>query len=217
MAKSVTERFLSFARYIFFERISPKFNAAFFKNFMDYAYIVFEKFAYSFEVLSSNYLKLYYEFVEKEIKMAHISKKSKILVIGCGALPATALLVSIKTNANIVSIDYDPKAIHKASNFIENLKPKPNIKIEYADGLKYPIEKFDVIFVSYGVKRQIEILKHLSKNIDKNTRVIFRTTQDILNQNFGGIKFLSELFVVKDLLSSESIYTCDSYLLAKKK
>lgn len=217
MTKGVTERFLSFVRIIFFEVITPKFNSAPFKNFMDYAYVIFEKFAYSFEILSSNYLKLYDELVEKEIKMAKISNKSNILIIGCGSLPATTALVGMKTNANIVAIDYDYKAIHKASIFIKNLNLESNIKIGYADGLKYPLKKFDVLFVLYGVKRQKEMLKHLSKNIESNTLVVFRTTQDILDQKFGGAKFLSDLFIVKDFLSSESIYTSDSYLLSKKK
>jgi len=55
MINKVIERFLSLARYIFFEIISPKFNTAYSKNFMDFAYIFFEKFAVSFEILSSNY------------------------------------------------------------------------------------------------------------------------------------------------------------------
>lgn len=217
MTNGVIERFLSFAKYIFFEVVSPKFNAATFKNYMDYSYIILEKLAYSFDVLSSNYLKLYEELIEKEIKMAKITNDANILVIGCGSLPATTALIGLKIKANIVSIDYDAKAIKKATIFIKNLNPKSNIKIEYADGLTYPIEKFDVIFVLYGVKKQKKILESLSQKIGKSTKIIYRTNQDALDQLVGGTSFLSNLYCIEDTFSSESIYTSDSYLLTKKK
>ena len=120
MTKNIIEKFLSYARFIFYEILSPNFNTASLKSFIDYAYIILEKIAYSFDILSSNYLQLYDELVEKEIKMAQISNKSNILIIGCGSLPATTILISIKTKANIISIDYDKKAIQKANNFIKN-------------------------------------------------------------------------------------------------
>ena len=216
MTKGLIERFLSFARYIFFEVISPKFNAATFKNYVDYSYIIFEKLAYSFEILSSNYLKLYDELIEKEISMAKITDDTNVLVIGCGSLPATTALIGLKIKANIVSIDYDVKAIKKATIFIKNLNPKSNIKIEYADGLAYPIDKFDVIFVLYGVKKQKELLENLSQKIGKSIKIIYRTNQDALDQLVGGTEFLSNLFSIDDSFGSESIYTSVSYLLTKK-
>ncbi len=217
MAKGVIEGFLSFARYIFFEIITPKFNAAYFKNFMDFAYVFFEKIAISFEILSTNYLMFYDELIEKEIKMADISKNSNVLVIGCGSLPATTALISSKTNANIVSIDYDKKAVQNAFKFLKKINPKLNVKTVYADGHSYPIKGFDVIFILYGIKKQKDLLVHLSKKIENNTRVIFRTSQDSLDQIVGGTEFLSKWFEIKDCISSEKIYTSDSYLLMKKK
>ena len=93
MFRSIFERFLSFSRFAFFDILSAKFNAAPFKNFMDYFYVIFEKIAYSFRILSSNYLMLYDELIEKEIIMAKITKNSNVLVIGCGSLPVTSILI----------------------------------------------------------------------------------------------------------------------------
>ena len=216
MTKSIIEHFLSFARYIFFEVISPKFNAAAFKNLVDYEYIILEKIAYSFEILSSNYLKLYDELIEKEISMAKITDDTNVLVIGCGSLPATTALIGLKIKANIVSIDCDAKAIKKAKIFLEKLNLKSNTTIEYADGLTYPIDKFDVIFVLYGVKKQKELLENLSQKIGKSKKIIYRTNQDSLDQLVGGTEFLSNLFSIDASFGSESIYTSISYLLTKK-
>jgi precorrin-6B methylase 2 len=216
MSKGIFTRFLSFSRYIFFDIISAKFNTASFKNLMDYAYVVFEKISYSFEFLSFNYLMLYDELIEKEIKMARITDKSIILVIGCGSIPITPILLAKKANSEIVGIDFDIKAVKKASRYIKTYFPDLRIKIEQGDGLKYPIERFDMIFVLYGVKNQKEILKNISVKIESDNLVVFRTTQDVLNQKLKGIEKLSEMFKIKDYISSDSFYTSYSYLLAKK-
>lgn len=217
MSKRVIEKFFSFARRIFFEEVSPKFRVASLKIFMDFAYIIFEKFAYTFEIISSNYLELYNELVEKEIKMAQISSGDSVLVIGCGSLPATSVLIAMKTKANTFSIDCDLKAIRNASRFIRKLHLGNHMNINYADGISYPINNYDVIVVLYGIKQQKEMLKYLSHNMKDNTRVIYRTTQDALDKTVGGTTFLSELFVVKNCVNSEAFYSVDSYLLLKKK
>jgi 2-polyprenyl-3-methyl-5-hydroxy-6-metoxy-1,4-benzoquinol methylase len=216
MTNGISERFLSFSRFVFFDILSDKFNSAPFKNLMDYAYVIFEKIAYSFEIMSSNYLKLYDELIEKEIKMAHITDKSNILVIGCGALPVTPILIASKTNAGIVGIDYDLKAVKKAKSYIKKNFQSPKLNIEHADGLKYPFERFDVIFVLYGVKNQLQILKNISKNMKNQGLVVFRTTQDVLDKKYKGTTLLSDMFNIKDSLASDSIYTSYSYLLSKK-
>jgi precorrin-6B methylase 2 len=159
---------------------------------------------------------LYDELIEKEIVMAQITKNTNVLVIGCGSLPVTPILIGSKTDANIIGIDYDKKAVDRAINFINKHYPRLKIKIEHADGISYPIEKYDVIFVLYGVKNQNEILKNISKKIGDNKHIILRTTQDYLNKKYGGYEKLSEMFKIKDSLGSDSIYTSYSYLLTKK-
>jgi len=216
MIKKTIERLLSIIRYLFFEVLSPRFNAAAFKNIMDYIYVILEKFVYSFEILSQNYLKLYEETVEKEIKMANIQKYEKILVIGCGALPATTALIGLKTKAEITAIDYDAIAVKKAKKFIEKQRLSKKIKIEHADGHTYPLDNFDVIFILYGVKKQELLLENILEKIKIKTKIIFRTNQDALDQLVGGEEFLSKIFNVKDIIESESMYTSISYLLTKK-
>ncbi len=215
MKNKLTEKILSFARMIFFDVLSVKFSTSAFKNFMDYAYVVFEKFAYSFEILTEFYIKFYSETVEKEIIMANISTKDKILVIGCGSIPATTILIGKKFK--LISIDKDPIAIKKAKKLIKKLNLEENIRIINADGFKFSLSDFDVIFMLYGIKRQKELLRQLSETIKESTRIIFRTTQDVLDEFVGGKKYLEEIFAIKDSFASDSIYTSFSYLLLKKR
>ena len=148
--------------------------------------------------------------------MSNIKSKDLVLVIGGGSLPVTPALVTIKTKANIVVIDIDQKAIKKSSKFINDLNLKEKIKLEHADGLNYPVEKFSVIFVVYGMKREKKVLNYLSNNMNQRARIIFRTTLDALNSKKKDRIDLSSIFNVKDHISSESLGRVDSFLLCKK-
>ncbi|PNX47402.1 MAG: hypothetical protein BV457_05735 [Thermoplasmata archaeon M9B1D] len=215
MVKGRVERIFSFARHIFFEEVSPKFRTAPFKVLVDYMYVVLEKFACTFGFISKYYLKLYDELVEKEIEMANITAKDNVLVIGCGSLPATSVLSAMKSKAKTVAIDCDIKAVENACKFIKNIGSKTDLEIKHADGLYFPVKDYDVIYVSYGVKQQKEMLEYLSKNINGKTRIIFRTTEDSF-KNLVGKNFLKKYFDIKKSLSSDIMYTSDSYLLSKK-
>ncbi len=217
MLRRITEGFFSLFIYIFYRQIGTKFRTDALKFFWDIFFVVLEKIGFKFDVISSNYIKLYDDIVEKEICMAKISSKDRILVIGCGSLPATTALIAMKTKAEITTIDTDLKAAHEASYFFKNLNLECQITVEHADGLKYPISKFDVIFVLYGVQQQKEILNYLAENMQDTTKIIFRTVCDTQGRLSNKSIDVSRLFLVKDHVSSEYLGSVDSLLLLKKR
>jgi len=217
MLRRITEGFFSLFIYIFYRQIGTKFRTDALKFFWDIFFVVLEKIGFKFDVISSNYIKLYDDIVEKEICMAKISSKDRILVIGCGSLPATTALIAMKTKAEITTIDTDLKAAHEASYFFKNLNLECQITVEHADGLKYPISKFDVIFVLYGVQQQKEILNYLAENMQDKTKIIFRTVCDTQGRLSNKSLDVSRFFLVKDHVSSEYLGSVDSLLLLKKR
>jgi len=207
----------SFAYIIFLNYISPKFHTSSFKKFMDYTYIIFEKIAVNFEMLNICYINLYQELVEKEVKLSNISYDDSVLIIGCGSIPATSILVSKKSNAKkIVSIDYDLKAIKNAIKFTNSSNFNKNLKFEHANGQNYSVKTFDVIFILYGIKKQDKILEYISKNLKNTTRIIFRTTNDSLIHILGGKGFLEKYFKIEKSICSEKLNDTISFLLKKK-
>ncbi len=217
MLRRITEGFFSLFIYIFYRQIGTKFRTDALKFFWDIFFVVLEKIGLKFDVISSNYIKLYDDIVEKEICMAKISSKDRILVIGCGSLPATTALIAMKTKAEITTIDIDSRAVHEASYFFKNLNLERQITVEHADGLKYSINKFDVIFVLYGVQQQKEILNYLAENMQDTTKIIFRTVCDTQGRLSNDSIDVSRLFLVKDHVSSEYLGSVDSLLLLKKR
>jgi precorrin-6B methylase 2 len=135
--------------------------------------------------------------------------------LGCGALPATSAIIAMKTKVKIVSIDNDPAAVREASKYFKNLNLEGRIQIELADGLCYPIEKFDVIFVLYGINDPKKMLEFIAEKMKSGARVIFRTTLDSHGNILESVD-LSKHFIVKNCVRSESMGSVDSFLLLKK-
>lgn len=216
MKEKMAGIFFSFSSKIIFTEIGGKLRPGALKGFMDFAFSIFEKVAHNFKILSSNYLNLYEEIVENEIKLGDITSKDTVLVIGCGSLPSTAALIYKKTKASITGIDVDPKATKRAVAFLDNLHLKNKIKIDNADGLNYQLKNFDVILILYGVKKQKQIFEKLSKEMKKDARIILRcpsdTSDKIVEENIE----LDSYFIVKDNVTSRSLGTVDSFLLLKK-
>jgi precorrin-6B methylase 2 len=208
MLDKFINKILSFSRNIFYEKISPKFKKNSLKEIIDFSYVIFEKIAINFNIISLNYLNLYKELVQKEIKMAKITNSDSIIVIGCGTLPSTPLLISMKTNAKIVAIDKDEKAIKRAKTFLSNINFDSKINLKHANGLDYPINDFDVIIISYGVKNIEKIFDYLFDNIRSDTRIIIRTNNEINNSFF-------KKFNIIGFVESKYLGEVYSYLIKK--
>lgn len=202
-------------QHIFFEEISPKFQVDSLKNFMDLLYVIIEKILVPFTVFHRIYLEFYEDLVDKEIEIASITERDMVLVIGCGSIPATSILIASKTNSTVISIDTDYNAIEKADKVIKYHGLKDKVRCIHGNGLGYPLKEYDVIFLLYGIKQQREILEYVSENMKDSTRIIYRTTDDVLENVIGGENWLSKFFIVKGFVQSKNITDNKSYLLLK--
>ncbi len=217
MENNKRNRCLSFTSKILFKHIFPKFPTGPFKPLMDFSYIIYEKIAVNFEFLYINYINMYEELVKKEIDISNISSDDSVLVVGCGSIPTTSILLSKHSDARIiVSIDHDAKAVKKAKNLMKSFNFNKNLIFECADLLEYSIKEFDVVFLLYGIKKQKKIMKYVSKNLKNASRVIFRTTYDSLIKFLGGKEFIDRYFDINNSDKSEKFNDTISFLLKKK-
>jgi hypothetical protein len=213
---SIIEKFFSFIQHIFFEEISIKFRVGLFKNLMDSLFVIYEKIISNFDFLATNYISRYNDIVKAEIKLADITQKNHILVIGCGSIPSTPIILTKEIKAKIEAIDYDLNAVKRATLYIKNQGLQNYINILYSDGLNYKINNFNVIFILYGVKNQQKILEYISKNITEDSRVIYRAAKDIKSIERDDNISLTNLFQVKENVKTNSLGVLESFLLTKK-
>lgn len=147
-----------------------------------------------------------------EIKMANVTKNDRVLLIGCGVFPSELILITEKTKAKVVGIDNSIKAVKIARKYVKEKGLSNLIRIECGDGLNYPVNDFDVVFVAINVWPIDSVLKYLSKNMKKNTRVMCKSLKndiiDVLEN-----EDLSDSFYLKSKLENPKT---QSFLLIKK-
>jgi len=147
-----------------------------------------------------------------EIKMADVTKNDRVLLIGCGVFPSESILIAEKTKAKVVGIDNSPKAVKIARKYVEEKGFSNLVKIEYGDGLNYQVKDFDVVFVAINVWPIDSVLRYLSKNMKKNTRVMCKSLKndiiDVLEN-----EDLSDILYIESKLENPKT---QSFLLIKK-
>lgn len=216
MSAYILEQLFFFLQNLVFEQIGSKIRTNDLKSVMDFVFILFEKIGCKFGVISEIYLKLYEDIVTKEIALAQISQNDRVLIIGSGSLPATPILIVRNTQAQTVSIDKDSHAVKEATHYVNSRNLGQILKIECADGFIYPVEQFNVIIVLYGVKHPAEMLSRLADRIDQNTRVVYRTITDVQGRIRDKTLDISQYFVIKKQVHTETLGSFDSFLLMKK-
>lgn len=189
--------------YFVISKVIVKFDNTKLKKLIDLIFILAEKIVVKLNKLLPFYLDFYEDMVENEIILADISKNDKILHIGCGPIPATSILVAKKTKAHVTGIDNKIISVKQASNIISSQNLSDKIKIIHADALDFSLENFDLIIISQGVKPYDKILKRISSDMNKDGRVVLRTTSTQNGKLTEKDVFLNDLFNVDKIIRQE--------------
>jgi protein-L-isoaspartate O-methyltransferase len=127
----------------------------------------------------SNFIEGFYDKTvgreyRNEINSFELAKSKKILHIGCGTYPITALILSELNGVKIVTIDHDAKSVETAHKIITNKKLEDKIQAKVGDGINYPLDGFDTIIISGCSFPKIKVVRHVLKNSNKKSRIIIR-------------------------------------------
>src|SRR5699024_6314147 len=110
-----------------------------------------QKMEYMVEKLPWTYgfFESYYNaVVENEIKLADIKPTDRIVGIGGGLCPCTAIQLHRKTGANVCVIDNDKEVIDAAIKNIERLNLSDHITVEYQDGVEISANDFSIVHIA---------------------------------------------------------------------
>jgi ubiquinone/menaquinone biosynthesis C-methylase UbiE len=198
------------------ERIGLKFDIHKLKKINDFCFVIIEKIIIKLQKLHPLYLDFYNEMIENEIRLANITKDDKILHIGCGSFPATSIILAKKTNANITNIDNKYKSVKQAQLIVSKYNLSNQIKIIHADANHFPMNEFDLVLLSQGIKPHKEILTYVSQSIKPETRVIFRSSSEINGEFSQNDIFLKDIFNFVKIVNNKKNGLLISILLNKK-
>lgn len=200
---------------IFFKKIGHNVPVGPIKKIMDLFYAIVEKIACQFPIIQSLYIKPYRSMIKQEISMFSLPENPRVLIIGCGSLPVTALALDEMYPVSIDCVDIDINAVTNAKSVLSSMN-KDNITVHQKNGLDCSVDLYDIIYLLYGIQDQINMLKYISRNLKSNSYVLFRTSTDIKVTNRELYDTVHLLFSVNNKIEIESFGSIETYLLSLK-
>lgn len=130
----------------------------------------------------SNYYK---ELVTREVILGDISSDDRVLCIGGGPVPCTALEIARITGARVEVIDNDPSAVRFARIIIERLGMKRKVGVKIADGRDVEPGEYSVVHIARQAYPHDLIVRNIMDNINPGSKVLIRKRK----KNFNGRLF----------------------------
>jgi precorrin-6B methylase 2 len=148
----------------------------------------------------------------KEIALLNITPEEKVLHIGCGAYPSASLDIARGRHAHIVGIDNNIIAVRLAQSYIKRKQLTSLITVKLADGVRYPLEQFDAIFIAINVWPIDAVLSHCARTMKPTARILVKGSHDDLVSVLEKEEFQQAFYIAATLKHP----TSESFLLKKK-
>ncbi len=137
---------------------------------------------------------LYYRLmVKKEVELAGINQDDKVLCIGGGCCPYTAILIRKYTNARVTVIDNDCACIDKSKAFLQGLG-LDGIEIRLCDGKHIGCRDYSVIHVAMQVSPKEAVINEIFGGAPKGARVLVRNPKTAMEKLYSRISKGKERF-----------------------
>ncbi|SDY35002.1 hypothetical protein [Tindallia californiensis] len=131
--------------------------------------------ALSHSTFSYPLFQYYYEkIVRDEIKIGGIKRQDRVLCIGGGAFPATAIEIHRQTGAKVDVLDCDQEAVQHASDLLQRMGKNKDINVYVGCGQSFDPKNYQVVHIALQVKNREEVLAHLQKNTHPGTKILAR-------------------------------------------
>ena len=164
----------------------------------------------------TQYIKQLNAIVLHELQNVNITEQSKVLFIGAGSFPTTALAIAKETGAQVLGVDIDQEAVSLGKNVVEKFRfgNKVSLTAHSICNLAFVRQTTHVIVASLVPEKQ-QLLKKLSDLLQKNAIVIVRYgngIKSLFNYPFRS-EGLCEWQIIDVLEKRENMY--DSIIVQK--
>lgn len=126
--------------------------------------------------ITENYLTRYEELARREIALAGITAADRVLFIGSGPLPITAIEYCRRTGCRVECVDYVPQAVEISRAVLRRLDLDRQISCRQARGETVAANEFSVVLVGVLAQPKQEIFQSLHGTCAPECRIIARTT-----------------------------------------
>ncbi|WP_191560517.1 nicotianamine synthase family protein [Metabacillus idriensis] len=123
----------------------------------------------------SDYLTALSDSVKKELDTYEITNCSKVVFIGSGAFPLSALTIAKETGAQIICLDIDREAVEMGQNIAEITGLETSVSFTQKPVNQLPNFKDTThVIIASLVKKKLEILEDLKSLLPESAKVIIR-------------------------------------------
>ncbi|WP_432404585.1 nicotianamine synthase family protein [Wukongibacter sp. M2B1] len=157
---------------------------------------------------TSDYMKLLSNSVKYEFETFCVDSKSKVVFIGSGAFPISAMAIAKEIGAEVLCLDIDLEAIELARDVTKVLGLESTVRFssKTVDELSFVNEATHIIIASL-VEDKYKILDDLKNKVAPNTKIILRYGNGLKEIfNYPLEKDLSKEWNQTKISKSESIY-----------
>ncbi len=139
-------------------------------------------------MIGSIYRFLFYRsMVRKEILLCGLSPEDRVVHIGSGSLPMTALSLA-KAGFEVVALDNDPAAVANASRFLRRSVCQGKASAREVDGLEVDCGTAEAAWVSFLVYPKEEVLKRAFASLKEGGKLIYRNPVGLLSLVFPKVE-----------------------------
>jgi len=118
--------------------------------------------------------KYYVDMVKKEAGLAGIGKDDRILCIGGGCCPFSAILFHRMTSAKVTVVDNNKDCIPKARKVIERLGLSEHIRVVLQDGCASDIKDYSVIHLALQVDPMQQVISDVERRMSPGAKLLVR-------------------------------------------
>lgn len=117
--------------------------------------------------------------IKNEIQLGNILCKDKVLFIGSGPFPSTAIILNKLTECKIDCFDKCKSYVDLSRKVIRKLSVSNDIKIYHKSGELLKKNKYDVIIIALLANPKEKILSKILEKSRSGTRIICRTSDGV--------------------------------------
>jgi precorrin-6B methylase 2 len=125
----------------------------------------------------------YKQLLKDEIKLCSISCKDKVLCIGGGPIPCTAIEIAKETGACVEVIDNDSSVIKFAQKVIKLYGLEGQVKIVYGLGQTIDPKDYSVIHIARQTHPKRDVINNILKKASFGARILVRYCKNEMKNN----------------------------------
>ena len=115
----------------------------------------------------------YSRLVRKEAEECGINPGSRVLHVGCGPMPYTAIMLA-ETGIKVTGVDIDPGAVLSARKMVKQAGADRLVDIQHGDGKNLDPRDYDFIWVSLHAEPKEEVVPALLERMREGAVLVFR-------------------------------------------